>query len=217
LHEHTFAIDANVAGVDGIRLLEQANEALANVDLHALPDQELGEMLVGIQHEEAKLTANKARLMRAFETRRAHTADGSKTAAAWLARATNCAPGEAQTLARLAQRLPHMPATRAALTAGVISERHAQILARLYASPRKPVADAFPAAEPTLVGFAIDLSFDDFLAAVHYWESVVDADGAENEADADFASRQLHMSETWRGNWAVDGQLDPPRRRRSPH
>jgi hypothetical protein len=71
------------------------------------------------------------------------------------------------------------------------------------------VAAAFGAAETLLVGYAVDLDFDDFIAAVRYWESVVDADGAEDQADADFAARHLHLSETWRGNWGVDGQLDP--------
>jgi hypothetical protein len=198
-----------MVAMDGIALLGEANEAVAGIDLDAVPDRELGEMLVGVQREEAKLTANKARLMHAFDIRRAHAADGSKTPAAWLARATNCAPSEARALARLGRRLPHMPATRAALATGLISARHAHVLAGLYGSPRKAVADAFGEAEEMLVGYARELSFDDFLAAVRYWESVVDADGAEDQADADFASRHLHLSETWRGNWGLDGQLDP--------
>ena len=102
-----------------------------------------------------------------------------------------------------------MPATRDALSSGRISERHAQVLGGLYESPRKPIADAFPAAETMLVGYAIDLDFDDFIAAVRYWESVIDADGADDQAAADFAARHLHLSQTWRGNWALDGQLDP--------
>jgi Rieske Fe-S protein len=102
-----------------------------------------------------------------------------------------------------------MPATHCALAAGAITERHAEILGALYASPRKPVADAFPEAEDMLVGYALEMCFDDFVAAVRYWETVVDADGAEDQGRSDFESRHLHVSETWRGNWALDGQLDP--------
>jgi hypothetical protein len=102
-----------------------------------------------------------------------------------------------------------MPATRTALGIGLISERHAGVLGGLYASPRAPVADAFAEAEEMLVGYAEDLSFDDFLAAVRYWESLVDADGTEDQAADDHAARRFHLSETWRGNWAADGQFDP--------
>jgi hypothetical protein len=194
--------------MDGIELLVKGNEALASLDLDAMADGGLGEMLVALQREQAKLIANKIRVMGAFDARRGHTSDGSRTAAAWLARATNCAPSEARALVRHSRRLPHMPATREALETGEISERHAAVLGSLYASARKPVADAFAEAEDELVGYARELPFDDFLAAVRYWESLVDADGAEDQAADDHAARRFHMSEIWRGNWAADGQLD---------
>jgi hypothetical protein len=195
--------------MDGVESLGRGNDALAMLDLDAVADGPLGEMLVDVHREEARLAANKARLMGAFDVRRSYADDGSRTAAAWLALATNCAPSEARAVVRLGRRLRHMPATRAALAAGSISSRHAHVLAGLYGSPRKAVADAFGEAEEMLVGYACELSFDDFLAAVRYWESVVDADGAEDQADSDFASRYLHLSETWRANWALGGQLDP--------
>ena len=198
-----------VGPMDGIELLAEGNDALASLDLSGLADSELGEMLVALQREHARFMANKTRVMGEFDARRAYADDGSKTAAAWMARATRCAPSDARALARHGRRLPHMPATRAALAAGLISDRHAAVLGSLYASARKPVADAFGEAEEMLVGYAKDLFFDDFLAAVRYWENLVDADGAEDQAASDYAARRFHMSEIWRGNWALDGQLDP--------
>ncbi|HEV7762355.1 MAG TPA: DUF222 domain-containing protein [Acidimicrobiales bacterium] len=195
--------------MDGVDLLAEGNEALAGVDLDAVGDGELGGMLVALQREQAKLAANQIRVMGAFEARRAHATDGSKTAAAWMARATRCAPTEARALVRHGRRLPHMPTTREALAEGQISERHAAVLGGLHASGRKPIAEAFAGAEVMLVGYAKELSFDDFLAAVRYWEKLVDADGAEDRAADDHAARRFHMSETWRGNWAADGQFDP--------
>jgi hypothetical protein len=195
--------------MDGIELLAEGNDALGRMDLSGVGDGELGEMLVTLEREQARLMANKVRVMGAFEARRAHAADGSKTAATWLARATRCAPSEARLLARHGRRLPHMPATREAFADGLISERHVGVLGGLYASNRKPIAEAFADAEEMLVGYAKELSFDDFLAAVRYWENLVDADGAEDQAADDFAARRFHMSETWRGNWAADGQFDP--------
>jgi len=101
-----------------------------------------------------------------------------------------------------------MPATSAALAAGEITERHAEMLAGLAGSPRKAVSTAFGDAEEQLVGHARDLGFDEFQTAVRYWESLVDQDGAEDQAARDHESRHVHPSETWRGIWALDGQLD---------
>jgi hypothetical protein len=110
---------------------------------------------------------------------------------------------------RLARRLRQMPATAAALAAGEISERHADVLAGLADSPRKIVADTFPRAEAKLLEYATSMEFDDFVTSVRYWESVVDQDGVEDQAGDDHASRHLHLSPTFRGNWVLDGQLDP--------
>jgi hypothetical protein len=195
--------------MEGIELLQKAADALAALDPDALTDEELGDGLVEWHRLEARLAASKARLTAAFECRRAYAADGSKTAAAWLARKTNGSPAAMRAQTRLARRLRLMPATAAALGAGEISERHAEVLAGLAGSARKVVADAFAEAEAKLVEYAKTLGFDEFVVAVHYWESVVDEDGVEERAAADHASRHVHLSQTFLGNWALDGQLDP--------
>jgi hypothetical protein len=195
--------------MEGIELLREAADALVGLDPEALSDEELGAGLVEWHRLEARLAACRARVMAVFEGRRAYAADGSKSAAAWLARKTNGSPSEKRAQTRLARRLRHMPATAAALGAGLISERHAEVLAALAGSARKVIADAFPEAETKLVEYAETLSFDEFVIAVRYWESIVDEDGVEDQATADHASRHVHLSQTFRGNWALDGQLDP--------
>src|SRR5919109_1237526 len=194
--------------MEGIELLRHAANVLAGLDPSGLSDDELGGGLVEWHRLEARLVASKARLTAAFECRRAYAGDGSKTAAAWLARQTRGCPAAMRAQTRLARRLRLMPVTAAALAAGEISERHAEVLAGLAGSPRKVVADAFRDAEPKLVEYAKTLGFDEFVTAVNYWESVVDEDGAEEQAAADHASRHVHLSRTFRGNWALDGQLD---------
>jgi hypothetical protein len=195
--------------MEGVELLQKAADVLAGLDPDTLSDDELGNGLVDWHRLEARLAASKARLTAAFDARRAYAADGSKTAAAWLARKTNGSPATLRAQTRLARRLRNMPATAAALAAGDISERHAEVLGGLASSARKVVADAFGDAEPKLVEYAKTLEFDQFVVAVRYWESVVDQDGIEDQAAADHASRHVHLSQTFRGNWALDGQLDP--------
>jgi hypothetical protein len=195
--------------MEGVELLRHAADVLAELDPETLSDEELGAGLVEWHRLEARLVASRARLTAAFECRRAYAADGSKSAAAWLARKTNGSPAAMRAQTRLARRLRHMPATTAALGAGEISERHAEVLAGLAGSARKVVADAFGDAEAKLVEYAETLSFDEFVVAVRYWESLVDQDGVEDQAAADHASRHVHLSQTFRSNWALDGQLDP--------
>jgi len=101
-----------------------------------------------------------------------------------------------------------MPTTRQALAAGEITERHAKTLADLAGSPRNTVSTGFGDAEEQLVGHAKSLGFDEFQTAVRYWESLVDEDGVEDQAAKDHESRHVHLSETWRGMWVLDGQLD---------
>jgi hypothetical protein len=195
--------------MDGIALLEQAADVLAEVDPASLSDDELGQTLVDWQRIDSRLVAAKARLTAAFDLRGAYRADGAKSAAAWLARNTNGSPAAARAQTRLARRLRSMPLTAAALAAGEISERHAEILAGLAGSNRKPIADAFPQAEGHLLEYAKTLDFERFVTAVRYWEAVVDQDGIEDQAAADHDARHLSLSETFRGNWVLDGQLDP--------
>ncbi len=195
--------------MEGVELLQQATDALARIDPDTLTGDELGAGLVDWHRSDARLAAAKARLTAAFEARRAYRADGSKTAAAWLARHTQASPAAMRAQTRLARRLRDIPATTAALAAGEISERHAEVLAGLAGSPRKVVADTFPRAEAKLLEYAKTMAFDDFVTSVRYWESVVDQDGVEDQAADDHASRHLHLSQTFRGNWVLDGQLDP--------
>ncbi len=195
--------------MEGIELLRQVAEVLADLDPATLSDDELGDALVDWHHLEPRLAASKARLTAAFEARRAYRAEGSKSAAAWLARKTNGSLAAMRAQTRLARRLRQMPATAEALAAGQISERHADVLASLADSRRKIVADTFPRAEAKLVEYAKTMEFDGFLTSVRYWESVVDEDGVEDQAADDHVSRHVHLSPTFRGNWVLDGQLDP--------
>jgi hypothetical protein len=195
--------------MDGIGQLEQAADTLADLDPATLPDDELGQTLVDWQRIESRLAASKARLTAAFDLRGAYRADGAKTAAAWLARKTNGSPAAARAQTRLARRLRLMPLTTAAFAAGEITERHTEVLASLAGSNRKPIADTFPQAEQHLLEYAKTLDFDRFVTAVRYWESVVDQDGIEDQAASDHESRHVQLSETFRGNWILDGQLDP--------
>jgi hypothetical protein len=78
----------------------------------------------------------------------------------------------------------------------------------LAGSARRAVAVAFPEAEKTLVELARTLPFEDFVQALRRWEELVDEEAAEDQAQRDHQARRVHLSQTFRGNFVLDGQLE---------
>ena len=195
--------------MDRLLELRRAIDELTVVETTSLSDDELGEVIVGIQREVARLTACAARLTGTFDLRRAWRDDGSRSLGAWLQSHCHTSRSASRAQAARAKLLRLMPHTAAALTAGVIDDQHVSVLTKLAGSARKIIADAFGEAEETLVEYAKTLDFEDFVAACRHWENVVDPDGEEDQAADDYQARRLHLSETFRGNIVLDGQLDP--------
>lgn len=186
-----------------------AVEAVADIDGHGLGDGALGDLLVELHRARAVLDAGVARLTAVFDVRKAWAADGSKSAAAWLAHRCHTSLAATRRQVRVARRLRMMPLTAAALRGAQIDDRHVDVLVRLAGSPRPEVAAAFATSEELLVGFACDLRFDDFERAVAYWLQHADPDGVERDAADDEAARFVHASTTFRGNVDITGHLPP--------
>ena len=186
--------------------LAAAVDRLAELDPDTLSDDELGEALVGLHREEARLAALRCRLTAAFEARGGHLVDGSRTAAAWVARRTRLPGEQCRAEARLGRRLRHMPVTAEAFAAGEISLAHVRRLAVL-AEGR--TAELFTRDEALLVGDAKTLRWVEFCRAVAYWEQLADPDGPEDKAKNDEQARRVHLSAGLRGTGILDGLLTP--------
>jgi hypothetical protein len=195
--------------MEGLAELRAAIDGVAAVDTARLSNRQLEDLLTGMHRERARLLAVEARVTAAFDLRGAWRDDGSRSMGAWLARHCRTSRRASRAQVRRAKRLRGMPLTAAALAGGEIDDEHVGVLSKLAGSPRKRVADAFGEAEDLLVGYAKTMTFADFVRACRYWEEVVDPDGSEDQAADDLAARRLHVSETFRGNVVIDGQLDP--------
>ena len=195
--------------MDRLLELRQAIDGLAASETAALSDHELGELIVGLHRESARLKACATRVTAAFDGRRAWRIDGSRSLGAWLQRHCHTSRRESRAQAARAKHVRLMPHSAAALAAGEIDDQHVGVLMSLAGSARKVIADGFPEAEETLVEYAKTLDFEDFVAACRHWENVMDPDGEEAQAADDHQARRLHLSETFRGNVVLDGQLDP--------
>ena len=133
-------------------------------------------------------------------------ADGSKAAAARLARATHLRRGDADRLVHRARDLDKMPATAAAYAAGEINGAHVDLVASCNRQWRNA---EFTDAEELLVNVCRTPFFQVAHRGIEYWKQCADRDAADRDADTVHQSRHLSASTTWHGKVAIDGLLDP--------
>src|SRR4051812_17959569 len=98
--------------------LDQAIGALNAIDLDGLSDQELDDLVVGLQDSCSRLVAAQARLLARWDAGMVWADDGSKAAGARWARDTESCKRTANGLLRRARRLTSMPVVADAFSAG---------------------------------------------------------------------------------------------------
>lgn len=195
--------------MEGLALIRQGIVMLQAQHTDETTDQQLVDAMTEFHQLESLFAAQRSRYVNAVDARGLWRTDGSKACWAWLARTCDMAPNAAKALTGLSKRLRLAPCTRAAFETGDIDRDRAVQLSQSAGSPRKRVADAFPAAEADLVTHAKTLTFDGLCRLLRYWEARVDEDGEESQGQDDYRSRHLHASEMLRGMVRIDGTLDP--------
>jgi Domain of unknown function (DUF222) len=188
-----------------MELLDQAIDAVAAVDPDALGDAELHELVVGLQRDESRLAAARARLLAAWEARRIWRDDGSKAAASRLARECDLSSTTARTELGRARKLRSMPQTTEALRAGKVSIDGADLLA--FAN-QPEVAHVFARDESMLIAEIAGLRFAHATKVVRYWLAAAhdEVDKAPESAIRD--GRHLCAVRTLYGTVDVKGRLD---------
>lgn len=141
----------------------------------------------------------------AFDASKEWMANGSRSAAAWLA-AKNCEKVDvAKRRVRLGRALRGMPVTEAALAAGEITEEHVAVMNRHLCSA---VADRFVEDEAKIVERARTRRFVPFSRYMANWTAAADPDGADERARKQLEGSRWHASRTFEDAVAVDGLLD---------
>ena len=187
---------------DPIGVLAAALDEAVAVEPTVLGD---GEAIVALHRQLERLEAVFTRAVAAFDAGGTWSADGARTAAAWVA--TKCRQPFPTTRARvrLGRELRHMAETEESWLAGDIGRAQVGVLAEA----RRCSDDCFERDESLLVGQAQDLQYRHFANTVAYWCQLADPDGAEAKAKADYQSRRLHLSKSWQGRYFLDGIFDP--------
>src|SRR5262245_60666246 len=149
-----------------VEQLNEAIDALLNVDLDTLTDPELDAAVVELQRQRARLGVVAARLLGRWDHRQIWADDQSRSAASRLARDTNTSITSARVELRRARQLASMPATETAVVRGELSLDHVELLAKANRSWRNEV---FTDHEQTLVTECAKLRFGQAQRVVEYW------------------------------------------------
>lgn len=199
-------IDLLVEAVDALVARAADGSGAEGSGANELTDAELHELVVTVQRQRARLGAVAAEAIGRWDDRGVWTGDGSRSAAARLARETNISSQSAKVELRRARALRSMPATRSAVAEGRLSIDHVDLLARANQSWRDAV---FAEHEALLVDQCERLRFHDARRMVDYWCQRADADRAEEDGEHRRRSAHLHCSETLDGVRVISGRLDP--------
>ena len=188
-----------------LEALRAAVDRLREVDTGALHDDELGALHVELREIENQLDAQATRLVAEWDSRKAWTAGGARSASSWLAHRCRMPHPTARRRVRLARARRSMPHVSAAWDQGRIESAHVAVLDRVRTDA---TTTAYERDESMLVEQATSLRFDDFCRVTAYWHQHADPDGSEDQAQRRFGERRAHLSQTFGGMWVGDLLFD---------
>ena len=188
--------------------LTAAIDELADLDVDALDDAELHELVVALGALSTRLEAAWCRLIGRWDRRQVWAADGSKAAGARLARETHLRRGDADRLVRRARDLAAMPHTEAAYAAGEINGAHVDLVASCNRQWRN--ADFVDSPRSCSSTCVAPRSSGSLTAASSTGSSRPIVDAADRDADTVRAApASVGVGRRGGATVAIDGVLDP--------
>lgn len=206
-HEAAAAAAAACAGVD----------ALLDVDLAALDDAALHQVLTSVLRVQARLGVVSADALSRWDARGAWRNNGSRSPAHRFARETRSAVDTGRAAIRRARALPFMTHTRQAVLDGRLSWDHVDLFAQACTPARR---DVFAEHEQLLVSQCVGVPFGDAITLIRYWQIQADeklaadkreregTDGDGSDGTGELPSSKLHASRTLHDRVVVQGELD---------
>ena len=186
-------------------LLHGVLDHLVDSDLTQLTSEQHQHLLASLVRAEHRSHAVTLHAVAAFDTADVASITRHRTTKRWLEHRTRLAPGMASHLTRSARTLrDHLPWTRQALGAGLISPQHASAITSVVT---KVGPEHARTAEPILLGLAREHEPSVVRQATSRIFCLVDPEGAENALHKAYEKRGVTLSVT--GDHAyLDGVLD---------
>jgi hypothetical protein len=190
--------------------LRSALDGLAEIDLTALADDALLDLVGELSTAANRVAATLTSAVRAADRREAYRRDGAVSMKGWLLGSCRLAPAEATAIVSTGRRLEQLPATAAAFTAGEITATHARVISRAMTPGRvAKAADAgidLAETDRILAGLARQTAPNETAKGVARWVAGVDPDGALD--DATDVRRRFTMASGLDGRVHLRGDLD---------
>ncbi len=179
--------------------LDAAVVLVQTADLDAAPADELAATR-RLEAARRRLDHGTVRVVGHLDTSAAFSLDGHRNARCALKHLGRLPGAEALGRLTTARALRDLPAVEAAYALGQIPTGHVRVIARTVSNPR--VSDFVSVADPIFAEMASTLAYDEFCSWLREWESMADADGAGEAADASHECRRFSLLEN-----QVDGSF----------
>src|SRR4051794_29094324 len=179
--------------------------AVATVDIDALSADEHMAAVVELARCRAQLDAAEARVLAAWDAKRAWVETGAKSAAAALTHVTRQSKAECTARLRAARAMRTLPLTGDAWLAGDVTREHVRLLAR---ARNERTTELLVRDEAMLVQQASTLSFSAFAKVMAYWLQHADPDGTSEKELERNDRRHVSVVQTPSGEWLLSGLLD---------
>jgi hypothetical protein len=190
--------------------LRSALDGLAEIDLAALSDDALLDLVGELSTAANRVAATLTSAVRAADRRGAYRRDGAVSMKGRLLGSCRLAPVEATAIVSTGRRLEQLPATAAAFASGAITATHARVITRAMTPGRAAeAADAgidLAQTDHILADLARQTPPDETAGGVARWVAGVDPDGALDDA-AD-TRRRFTMASGLDGRVHLRGDLD---------
>jgi hypothetical protein len=178
---------------------------LAGENLNSVPAASMGDDQIALQRIGNRVQAEGLRRLRRFDSGQGYAPSGALSARAWLRWQLNLTVNAASERVAMSRKLVALPQTEQALADGVISYRHAVLIAETASQ----LGDKFEAhAETILVKAAKEVDPWRLLRPIWHLKHCLDPDGVLSDANKANSRRFLHLSQTFDGVYRIDGWLD---------
>ena len=184
-----------------LEALEIAAKAVAALDVSLLTGTEAVELVTRVGATSGVLDGVRIPALATVKASGVWGLDGSRSAKAWLVRATGCSEFKAGSELRLADRLTTiLPRTAEALVGGAISLEHALTISRgACDTDRRTEMLADPECGEKLLLSQAHLCVDEYKKAVARWSLRVDPDAGDERTRADRALHSVDLHDTLGG------------------
>jgi hypothetical protein len=186
-----------------IKDVAAAVETLNDVDFTLLTDDQLAAAVIALHTVASSLEAAVTRAVGVTDARYAIDDDGARSISRWIAWKCRIPHARAARVARNARALRHLPRIEAAFGAGAITGEHVRLMAAASELNRA----SFERDTDMILDHAERLSCRAFTRSMAYWCHVNAPDASEDDARKRDASRKLHCSQTFDGEFVLNGNM----------